>query len=151
MTSIEPFSRSCSRTPTFPERSSLTPSICPLRPSNAVNRLKQDGIIEKIVAVLSPKAVDRTLSILIELEIQNEHRHTLEQFQRWLDRAPEIQSCWYLTGDADYVLLVAVRNLEDYNAFIDRLMNEQQALVRKYKSLIALKTIKHGLSLSVHE
>src|SRR5688572_27326031 len=56
-----------------------------------ISRLKQEGIIEKIVAVVSPKAVDRTLSILVELEIQNEHRHTLEQFQRWLDRAPEVQ------------------------------------------------------------
>jgi DNA-binding Lrp family transcriptional regulator len=115
-----------------------------------IARLKQDGMIEKIVAVISPKAVDRTLSILVELEIQNEHRHTLEQFQRWLDRAPEVQSCWYVTGDADFVLLVAVRDLEEYNEFIDRLMNEQQALVRKFKSLIALKTIKHGLQLPLH-
>nr|WP_281412131.1 Lrp/AsnC family transcriptional regulator [Rhizobium sp. BK060] len=113
--------------------------------------MKQDGIIERIVAVVSPKAVDRTLSVLVELEIQNEHRHTLQQLQRWLDRAPEVQSCWYVTGDMDYVLLVAVRNLEEYNNFIERLMSEQQALVRKYKSLIALKTVKHGLGLPVIE
>ena len=116
-----------------------------------IGRMKQDGIIEKIVAVVSPKAVDRTLSVLVELEIQNEHRHTLEQFHRWLDRAPEVQSCWYVTGDMDFVLLVAVRDLEEYNAFIERLMNEQQALMRKFKSLIALKTVKHGLGLSVNE
>ncbi|KQS68133.1 transcriptional regulator [Rhizobium sp. Leaf371] len=114
-----------------------------------IARLKQDGVIEKIVAVVDPKAIGRPLSILVELEIQNEHRHTLDQFQRWLDRAPEIQSCWYVTGDMDYVLLVAVRDLAEYNAFIERLMTEQQALVRKYKSIIALKTIKHGLALSV--
>lgn len=116
-----------------------------------IARLKQDGIIERIVAVVSPKAVDRSLSILVELEIQNEHRHTLEQFQRWLDRAPEVQSCWYVTGDMDYVLLVAVRDLDEYNGFIERLMREQQPLVRKYKSLIALKTVKHGMGLSVQE
>ena len=116
-----------------------------------ISRMKQDGVIERIVAVVSPKAVDRTLFILVELEIQNEHRHTLEQFQRWVARAPEIQSCWYVTGDMDYVLLVAARNLVEYNAFIERLMSEQQALVRKYKSLIALKTVKHGLGPSVDE
>ncbi|TCQ12284.1 AsnC family transcriptional regulator [Rhizobium sp. PP-F2F-G36] len=114
-------------------------------------KLKQDGIIEKVVAVVNPKAVGRPLSILVELEIQNEHRHTLDQFQRWLDRAPEIQSCWYVTGDMDYVLLVAVRDLDEYNAFIERLMTEQQALVRKYKSIIALKTIKHSLAVPVEE
>ncbi|PYE28820.1 AsnC family transcriptional regulator [Rhizobium sp. PP-CC-3A-592] len=116
-----------------------------------ITKLKQDGIIEKVVAVVNPKAVGRPLSILVELEIQNEHRHTLDQFQRWLDRAPEIQSCWYVTGDMDYVLLVAVRDLDEYNAFIERLMTEQQALVRKYKSIIALKTIKHSLALTVDD
>ncbi|MGO7465281.1 Lrp/AsnC ligand binding domain-containing protein [Rhizobium ruizarguesonis] len=39
-----------------------------------------------------------------------------------MDRAPEVHSCWYFTGDIDYVLLVAVLNLEEYNAFIERLM-----------------------------
>jgi Lrp/AsnC family transcriptional regulator, leucine-responsive regulatory protein len=97
------------------------------------------------------KATGRTLSNLVEVEIQNEHRHTLEQFQRWLARASEVQSCWYVTGDVDFVLLVSVRDLEEYNAFIDRLMDEQQALVRKYKSLIALKTVKHSLELPISE
>jgi DNA-binding Lrp family transcriptional regulator len=54
------------------------------------------------------------------------------------------QSCWYVTGDMDYALLVAVRNLEEYNTFIECLMG-QQALVRKYK------TVKHGLGLSILE
>jgi Lrp/AsnC family transcriptional regulator, leucine-responsive regulatory protein len=112
-----------------------------------IARLKQEGVIDRIVAVVNPKASGRPLSILVELEIQNEHRHTLELLQRWLDRAPEVQSCWYVTGDMDFVLLVTVRNLDEYNAFIDRLMSEQQAIVRKYKSLIALKTIKHGMAM----
>ncbi|WP_181703842.1 Lrp/AsnC ligand binding domain-containing protein [Chthonobacter albigriseus] len=112
-----------------------------------ISKLKQDGTIEKIVAVVSGKAVGRGLTILVELEIQNEHRHTLDQFQRWLDRASEVQSCWYVTGDVDFVLLVAVRDLDEYNQFIERMMNDQQAIVRKYKSLIALKTVKRSLEL----
>ncbi len=107
-----------------------------------ITRMKQDGTIEKIVAVVSPKAMGRSLTILVELEIQNEYRQTLEQFRAWVERAPEVQSCWYVTGDMDFVLLVAVRDLDEYNAFIERLMGEQQALVRKYKSLIALRTVK---------
>jgi Lrp/AsnC family transcriptional regulator, leucine-responsive regulatory protein len=116
-----------------------------------ISKLKQEGVIERIVAVVSSKGVDRSLAVLVELEVHNEQRQTLDQFQRWLKRAPEVQSCWYVTGDMDYVLLVAVSNLEEYNSFIERLMSEQKVLVRKYKSLIALKTIKHTLELSVLE
>lgn len=114
-----------------------------------IARLKRDGVIERIVAVVDRKAVGRTLSVLVELEIQNEHRQSIDQFRRWIENEPNVQSCWYVTGDVDFVLMVAVRDLDEYNAFIDRLMSEQQAFVRKYKSLIALKTFKNGWDVSV--
>jgi len=130
---------------TIAEEIGLSPSSVERR----IARLKRDGVIERIVAIVDRGAVGRNLSVLVELEIQNEHRHSIEQFRRWIEKAPEVQSCWYVTGDMDFVLLVLVRDLDEYNAFIDRLMSEQQALVRKYKSLIALKTFKHGLDIAL--
>lgn len=96
-----------------------------------ISEPRQDGVIQRIVAVIDPKAVDRGLSVLVALEIQNEYRDTLEPFQRWIDAATEVQSCWYVTGDMDFAPLVAARDLEDHNDFIERLTTEQRAVVRK--------------------
>ncbi|MCV3764467.1 Lrp/AsnC family transcriptional regulator [Rhizobium sp. TRM95796] len=104
--------------------------------------LKQDGAIEESAARVNPKVRGRGLTVLVELDIQNEHRHTLDAFQTWAVKAPEVQACWYAAGDMDYVLQLAVRDLDEYNDFIDRMMREQQGLVRKYKSLLALKVVK---------
>jgi DNA-binding Lrp family transcriptional regulator len=132
---------------TIAQAVNLSPSAVERR----ISKLKREGVIDRIVAVVSPAAVRRSLRILVEIEIQNEYRHNLEAFQRWLVQAPEVQSCWYVTGDADFVLSVTVRDIDEYNAFIERMMTDQGELVRKYKSLIALKTIKHGMALSVDE
>lgn len=113
-----------------------------------VARLKRDGIIEQVIALVEPRSVGHMVTVLVEVEIDNERRSALEAFQRWVVEAPEVQSCWYVTGDADYALLVSTRDLDGYNAFIERLMSEQP-VVRKYKSLIALKTIKRGLKVPV--
>ncbi len=129
------------------EHVGLSPSAVERR----IARLKREGIIDRTIAVVSPRAVGRALTILVELEIQNEHRHSIEHFQRWIAKAPEVQSCFYVTGDMDFVLIVTVRDLDEYNAFIARMMDDQQALVRKYKSLITLKTVKHGLTVFVDE
>jgi DNA-binding Lrp family transcriptional regulator len=109
-----------------------------------VARLKRDDIIEQVIALVEPRSVGHMVTAMVEVEIDNERRSALEAFQRWVVEAPEVQSCWYVTGDADYALLVCTRDLDGYNAFIERLMSEQP-VVRKYKSLIALKTIKRGL------
>jgi len=113
-----------------------------------ISRLKREGVIEKIVALVEPRSVGRTVTVLVEVEIENERRSALEAFKRWVVEAPEVQSCWYVTGDADYVLLVSTRDLDGYNAFIERLMTEQP-VVRKYKSLIALRTVKRGLKVAM--
>ncbi|MDJ1634889.1 Lrp/AsnC family transcriptional regulator [Agrobacterium rhizogenes] len=126
-------------------------NLSPSAVERRISKLKREGVIDRIVAVVSPAAVRRNLRILVEIEIQNEYRHNLEAFQRWLVQAPEVQSCWYVTGDTDFVLSVTVRDIEEYNAFIERMMTDLRELVRKYKSLIALKTIKHGMALSVDE
>lgn len=113
-----------------------------------VARLKKAGVIEKVMALVEPRSVGHGVTVLVEVEIDNERRSALDSFQRWVIAAPEVQSCWYVTGDADYALLVCTPDLDGYNAFIERLMTEQP-VVRKYKSLIALKTIKRGLKVPV--
>lgn len=123
-------------------------NLSPSAVQRRLARLKKDGVISRTVALVDPKAVGRMLSILVEIEIQTEHRHGLEQFQRWLQGADEVQSGWYVTGSSDYVLLVAVRDLDEYNQFIELLMSEN-AIVRRYTSLVVLRTVKSGLKIKV--
>lgn len=111
-------------------------------------RLKKDGVISRTIALVDPKAVGRALTILVEIEIQTEHRQGLEQFQRWLLGADEVQSGWYVTGSSDYVLLVRVKDLEEYNNFIELLMSENP-IVRRYTSLVVLRTVKSGFKIKV--
>ena len=126
-------------------------ALVPLSPSavqRRMARLKKEGVISRTVALVDPKAVGRSLTILVEIEIQTEHRQSLEQFQRWLQGADEVQSGWYVTGSTDYVLLVTVRDLEEYNQFIEVLMSENP-IVRRYTSLVVLRTVKSGFKIKI--
>lgn len=123
-------------------------NLSPSAVQRRLARLKKDGVISRTVALVDPKAVGRTLTILVEIEIQTEHRHGLDQFQRWLQGADEVQSGWYVTGSTDYVLLISVRDLDEYNQFIETLMAENP-LVRRYTSLVVLRTVKSGLKIKV--
>ncbi len=118
----------------------LSPSAVQRR----IQRLKKDGVIDRVVALVDPRAVGRTVTVVVEIEVDNERRPALAGFYKWVAVQPEVQCCWGVTGDIDYVMLVVVRDLDAYAAFIDRMM-EEQPLVRRYQSRIAIKTIKRGL------
>lgn len=118
----------------------LSPSAVQRR----IQRLKKDGVIDRVVALVEPRAVGRTVTVVVEIEVDNERRPALAGFFKWVAVQPEVQCCWGVTGDIDFVMLVVVRDLDAYAAFINRMM-EEQPLVRRYKSRIAIKTIKRGL------
>jgi DNA-binding Lrp family transcriptional regulator len=119
-------------------------ALSPSAVQRRIQRLKKDGVIEKVVAVVDPRAVGRAVTVVVEIEVDNERRPALAGFYKWVLAQAEVQCCWGVTGDVDYVMLVAVKDLDAYAAFIDRMM-EEQPLVRRYKSRIAIKTVKRGL------
>ena len=114
-----------------------------------VAKLKRDGVIERIVAVANPQAAGLPLTIIVEVKVQHEQREALERFQRWLAASEEVQSCWQVTGSSDYMLTVAVADLNAYQRFVEALMTDQSAMVRRYESHVVLKTIKSSLALGL--
>ena len=110
-------------------------------------RLKKAGIIERTTAVVSPKAVDQDFTVLVEIELETELLTTVEPFRRWVRSEKSIQSCWYVTGECDYMLVVMVRDLPAYVDFTERLMGARVG-VRRYRSLVSMLTIKRTLDIN---
>lgn len=111
-------------------------------------RLKKDGVIERVTAVIDPKAVDLKMTVLVEIELETERRDAVEPFRRWVRQESAVQSCWYITGESDYLLIVMVPDLDAYTAFIDRMTGGNLA-VRRYRSLISLATIKRSIDVDL--
>jgi DNA-binding Lrp family transcriptional regulator len=56
-----------------------------------------------------------------------------------------VQQAWYVTGDGDYVLVVTARDVEGYDALMQRLVAENSN-VRRFRTRVSLSTLKRGLA-----
>lgn len=113
-----------------------------------MQRLWQGRVVEAQVAVVNPKAVGRPLVMIVALEIERERPEDLHELKRWLAAEPAVQQAWYVTGDADFTLVITARDTEDYDAFMQRLVAENRN-VRKFKTSVVLSTLKRGLAVPV--
>jgi Lrp/AsnC family transcriptional regulator, leucine-responsive regulatory protein len=113
-----------------------------------LQQLWQAGVIEAQVAVVDPKKAGRPLVLIVGLEIERERPEYLHELKRWLVAEPVVQQAWYVTGDADFTLVVTARDTEDYEAFMQRLVAENRN-VRKFKTSLVLSTLKRGLAIPV--
>jgi Lrp/AsnC family leucine-responsive transcriptional regulator len=124
------------------EKVGLSPSPCLRR----VNRLERDGFIESYRAVLGRKRIGLGLSVFIGVKIDGHADDRATTFEEEVVAFPEVIACHMISGEADYMLEVAVPDLEAYQRFlVGKLLN--LPLVREVRSNIAIQTLKTGAPL----
>jgi Lrp/AsnC family leucine-responsive transcriptional regulator len=115
-----------------------------------IARLRAEAVITAEVAVVDPKSVGRSLTLIVDIEVERERPELMAVLKRWIAGEPAIQEAWYVTGDSDFVLIVTARDVEDYDALMQKLVTENSN-VRRFRTRVALGTLKRGASVPVDE
>ena len=113
-----------------------------------IRRMEASGVIRANVAVVDPAAVGRPLTIFVEVELASERTEQIDAVKRRFAAAPEVQQCYYVTGEADFVLLVTVESMAEYEALTRRLFFEDEN-VKRFRTFVAMDRVKSGLELPV--
>jgi len=113
-----------------------------------LKRLRADGIIKSEIAVLDPKKLDHSMTAIVEVTLVRETRQVLDAFKRRMREAPNVQQCYYTTGEADFVLIVIIRDIVDYEHFTREYFFDIPE-VAKFKTSIVMDTVKTGLNVPI--
>ena len=89
-----------------------------------VQRLEQEGVISKRVALVNPEAVNLAVSALVQIRTNRHSAEWLEQFATAIDMFPEIVEAYRTSGEVDYMLRVVVPDIDAYDVFYKRLIEE---------------------------
>ncbi|HWA63497.1 MAG TPA: Lrp/AsnC family transcriptional regulator [Caulobacteraceae bacterium] len=111
-------------------------------------RLRAEGLIKADTAVLDSRALGFGLTCIVEVSLQRETAEIIETFRRQTLAIPQIQQCYYVTGEADFVLVILSRDMADFeNLTNDMFLNNP--LVRQFRTSVVLTTLKASLAVPV--
>lgn len=123
----------------------LSPPACLRR----VERLKNQGLIRGIVALLEPKAVNADMLVMIGIVLDRSTPQAFDDFEQAVQRISGCMECHEVTGEFDYFLLVRTHDNESFN----RLHAEQLLYlpgVRQVRTFMVLKEILSTTRLPIH-
>ncbi|MGD9477983.1 Lrp/AsnC family transcriptional regulator [Shinella sp. G-2] len=115
----------------------LSPSSCLRR----MQRLRKTGVIDRIVAILNPARAGRTIKALVTVELK---LHGEQHMRRFLDIAvaeEAVSQAYAVTGETDVVLMLWLRDMEEYVALCDRLFSDQHKVARFF-TMVVMRTAK---------
>jgi len=106
-------------------------------------RLRELGVITAEVAVVDPAAVGQAMTFIVGVELERERADMLDAFRRAARADPNVQQCYYVTGAADFVLVVVARDMADFEAFTRRLLFDN-ANIRRFTTSVVMGRDKIG-------
>jgi Lrp/AsnC family transcriptional regulator, leucine-responsive regulatory protein len=122
------------------DRVGLSPSPCLRR----VRNLEQAGVIVGYRAVIDPAAVGLGFQVLVHLTMEVKDREAMmEAFEARVAEIDEVIECRRMFGDPDYLLWVAVEDLEAYERLYMAKLVSLPGVARTVSQL-TMKTVKPG-------
>ena len=113
-----------------------------------IQRLNRAGVIERRIALVDPAEVGRPGLFVVSVEVERERPELVQPLRSWLRREPAVQQAYYVTGSADYVLLVTAPDIAAYDELMSALMRDN-ANVRRFTTNVVMTAIKRGLFVPV--
>ena len=113
-----------------------------------IKRMEADGIICAQAARIEPKTVGLPLTIIVEVELKEETAGRIDEIKRSFKEAPEIQQCYYVTGEIDFILIVIVGDMSEYEDLTQRIFFPNEN-IRKFQTFVTMDRTKSSWSLNI--
>lgn len=108
-----------------------------------IQALTENGVITKQVAIVDPNKVGYGLTAVVMIEMLRSNNSMQHRFERLMQGQPRVMSCYEVSGDADFMLMVNAKNMNDYHEFTRNLLTYENN-VRSFKSQFVMNFTKSG-------
>lgn len=126
------------------KRANLSPTACQRR----LKRLRAEGVIEADVSIISPKAVGRQVTVVVLVSLERERADIIDRFKNAIRNTQEVMIGYYVTGDADFLLVVTANDMEDYEQFTRRFFYENND-IKGFKTMVVMDRVKAGFTFPI--
>jgi len=83
-----------------------------------IKKLEREGIIQNYVALINRSKVNKGFVVFCHIKLIQHTREFLTKFESQVVKLSEILECHHVSGDYDYILKIAVRDMEEYREFL---------------------------------
>ena len=105
-----------------------------------IQKLTDDGVITKRVALLDPDAIGLGLTVFVEIETGDHSKEWTTRFAETINSMPEVMEIYRMAGEVDYMLRITVPNMAAVDEFYQRLID--RVPLKNVTSRFAMERVK---------
>jgi len=83
-----------------------------------IQSLEKRGVIRGYVALVDRELIGKDLLAFTIVTVEKHSTVALRAFEREVIKFPEVMECYHLTGQVDFMLKVAIKDMKAYRSFL---------------------------------
>lgn len=83
-----------------------------------IRKLEREGVIRGYVALVDRKKVGLPFVVFCHVKLSQHRKEFVMEFEREVVKLTEVQECYHVSGDYDYILKIHVADMEAYRDFM---------------------------------
>jgi Lrp/AsnC family transcriptional regulator len=113
-----------------------------------VRALERAGVLGASVRLADPAMLGRSVNVLCQVRMTRQTMDARAEFESFIEGREEIVECYAMSGEWDYLLRIAVRDVADYDRFIRQGVLAHPS-VANAASNFALRQVKYTTEIPV--
>ena len=113
-----------------------------------VRNLETNGVLGRAVRLANAEHLDRSVNVLCQVRMTRQTMTARAEFEEFIRSREDIVECYAMSGEWDYLLRIAVRDVADYDRFVMRGVLAHPS-VANAASNFALRQVKYTTEIPV--
>lgn len=113
-----------------------------------VRNLEKEGVLGASVRLASAERLGRSVNVMCQVRMSRQTMDARDEFERFIAGREEIVECYAMSGEWDYLLRIAVKDVADYDRFIRQGVLAHPS-VANAASNFALRQVKYTTEIPV--
>ena len=102
-----------------------------------VKSLEESGVITGYSAIINQNKVNLSVNVFVQVSLERQSEERLQVFEEKIMEYREVMEAYLMTGEADYLLRIVVKDLQAYEKFLKDNLTKIKGIasIRSYFSL----------------
>lgn len=113
-----------------------------------IRKLEKKGIISNYIAVINKQKVQRDFIVLCKVKLIQHNNNYISKFEKEVQNFSEVQDCYNISGDYDFILKIVVKNMKVYKRFLKANLTSLDYIGSTYSTFV-INEVKNTFSIHV--
>ncbi|MCR4033885.1 MULTISPECIES: Lrp/AsnC family transcriptional regulator [Flavobacterium] len=114
-----------------------------------IKKMREKGIIKSDISVIDRDSLTSIVTLMVEIFLESEKIEFIDESRKSFVSCSAVQQCYYVTGESDFILIIAVTSMSEYEKLTRELFFSNKN-IKRFRTVVVMGAEKVGLVLPIN-